>query len=60
MEHQRCYVYEPSGTEERPSKRLRTTESGPYVHLTGRLDTYRELWARQEERIQVNMLHPSE
>ena len=54
MEHQRCYVYEPSETEERAPKRQRVDEFNPQAQLPERLQTYRELWAQQEEQIQVN------
>lgn len=53
MEHQRCYIYEPPQQEERAPKRQRTGKFDPQVQLPERLTTYRDLWARQEERIQV-------
>jgi origin recognition complex subunit 3 len=53
MEHQRCYIYQPSELEERAPKRQRTSSSNPQVHLSERLQTYRELWAQQEQQIQV-------
>ncbi|CAO2657007.1 Nn.00g058100.m01.CDS01 [Neocucurbitaria sp. VM-36] len=52
MEHQRCYIYEPSKTEERAPKRQRTNGNNPQAQLPVRLQTYRELWAQQEERLQ--------
>ncbi|KAH7399577.1 origin recognition complex subunit [Pyrenochaeta sp. MPI-SDFR-AT-0127] len=51
MEHQRCFVYEPSGADERAPKRQRTSKHNPQPQLPERLQTYRELWAQQEERI---------
>jgi len=54
MEHQRCYIYEPSETEQRPSKRQRTNGSSPHVQLSERLATYRDIWAEQEQHIEVS------
>lgn len=53
MEHERCYLYSPPGSEERPSKRQRTSNSKPQADLSARLNIYREAWATQEKRIQV-------
>jgi hypothetical protein len=53
MEHQRCYIYEPSATEERAPKRQRTSEYDPHAQLPERLQTYRDVWSQQEERIKV-------
>ena len=53
MEHQRCYIYQPSELEERAPKRQRTSSPNPQIHLSERLQTYRELWAQQEQQIQV-------
>lgn len=53
MEHQRCYIYQPPEIEERTSKRQRTGKSHFQPKLQERLQTYRELWAQQEQRIQV-------
>ncbi|KAF1946311.1 origin recognition complex subunit [Clathrospora elynae] len=52
MEHQRCYIYEPPETEERAPKRQRTGKFNPQAQLSERLQTYRDIWAQQEERIQ--------
>lgn len=54
MEHQRCYIYEPTESEERPAKRQRTNTCDPYAQLPERLETYRKVWAQQEERFQVS------
>jgi origin recognition complex subunit 3 len=56
MEHQKCYIYEPPESEERSSKRQRTGKFDPQAQLPERLATYRELWAQQEERIQVSRI----
>lgn len=53
MEHQRCYIYQPTVIEERSSKRQRTGKSQFQPQLEERLQIYRELWAQQEQRIQV-------
>jgi hypothetical protein len=50
MEHQRCYIYEPSATEERAPKRQRTSEYDPHAQLPERLQTYRDVWSQQEEK----------
>jgi origin recognition complex subunit 3 len=56
MEHQKSYIYEPPETEERAPKRQRTSKFDPQAQLPERLATYRELWAQQEERIQVSRI----
>jgi len=56
MEHQRCYIYEPPQTEERASKRQRTSKYDPHAQLPVRLQTYRDVWSQQEERITVSQL----
>jgi len=53
MEHQRCYIYKPPDSEERPLKRQRTGAHDPQPQLAERLATYREIWTQQEQRIQV-------
>ncbi|CAI6331526.1 unnamed protein product [Periconia digitata] len=57
MEHEKCYIYAPpeSNSEERPSKRVRTSKLQSQPQLTERLSTYREVWAQQEERIQQTL-----
>ncbi|KAH9879309.1 hypothetical protein J1614_002748 [Plenodomus biglobosus] len=52
MEHERCYVYEPSGSDERPAKRQRKSTFDPHTQLSERLTIYRDLWSEQEQRIQ--------
>ncbi|KAF1932314.1 uncharacterized protein M421DRAFT_289162 [Didymella exigua CBS 183.55] len=52
LEHQRCYIYRHNEDEERPSKRQRIEKAGFRTHLKERLQTYRDLWAKQEQRIQ--------
>lgn len=52
-EHQRCYTYQPTEVEERPTKRQRIEKAGFQAQLKERLQIYRELWAEQEQRIQV-------
>lgn len=54
MEHQRCYVYQPPETEERPAKRQCMHAHDPHAQLPDRLAVYREVWAQQEQRIQVH------
>ncbi|KAH4110388.1 hypothetical protein HBI73_102520 [Parastagonospora nodorum] len=51
MQHQRCYIYEPPQTEERASKRQRTSKYDPHAQLPVRLQAYRDVWSQQEERI---------
>ncbi|KAL5115316.1 Origin recognition complex subunit 3 [Pleosporales sp. CAS-2024a] len=51
MEHQRCYIYEPLQTEERATKRQRTSRYDPHAQLPERLQIYRDLWSQQEGRI---------
>jgi origin recognition complex subunit 3 len=53
MEHQRCYIYEPPKAEERAQKRQRTNKYNPHAQLPERLQTYRDIWSQQEERIKV-------
>jgi hypothetical protein len=53
LEHQRCYVYQPNADEERPSKRQRIGKASFQPQLKERIQTYRALWAEQEQRIQV-------
>ncbi|KAI8939916.1 hypothetical protein NX059_003644 [Plenodomus lindquistii] len=55
MEHQRCYVYEPSQPEERPAKRQRKSTYDPHAQLPERLAVYRELRSQQEQRIQETL-----
>ncbi|KAL6711965.1 Origin recognition complex subunit 3 [Coniothyrium glycines] len=55
MEHQRCYIYEPSEVEERPSKRQRIANLYPYAQQSERLEVYRNLWAQQSRRIQETL-----
>jgi origin recognition complex subunit 3 len=54
MEHQRCYIYEPLRTEERAPKRQRTSKYDPRAQLPERLEAYRDVWSKQEERITVS------
>lgn len=54
MEHERCYIYSPVQTEERVAKRQRTSNHNPQAHLEDRLQIYRDLWAEQEDRLQVS------
>ena len=56
LEHQRCYVYQPNADDERPSKRQRTGKASFQPQLKERVQTYRALWAEQEQRIQVMAL----
>ena len=56
MEHQKSYIYEPPSTEERAPKRQRTGKFDPQAQLPERLARYRELWAQQDERIQVSRI----
>ncbi|KAH9873527.1 hypothetical protein IAQ61_004151 [Plenodomus lingam] len=51
MEHQRCYVYEPSESDERPAKRQRKSTYDPHAQLSERLKVYHNLWTQQEQRI---------
>lgn len=53
MEHERCYIYQPIETDERAPKRQRTEKSEFQPQLQERLQIDRELWAQQEQRIQV-------
>ena len=53
MEHQRCYIYQPPEIEERAPKRQRIDNSQFQPQLKERLQIYRDLWAEQEQRIQV-------
>lgn len=53
LEHQRCYVYQPAEAEERATKRQRVERSQFQPQLKERLQIYRDLWAEQEQRIQV-------
>jgi origin recognition complex subunit 3 len=53
LEHQRCYLYQPDEDEERPSKRQCIGKASFQPHLKERLQSYRDLWAEQEQRIQV-------
>ncbi|KAF2682716.1 hypothetical protein K458DRAFT_306676 [Lentithecium fluviatile CBS 122367] len=53
MEHERCYIYTPPESEGRSSKRQRTRKRDPQPQRAERLATYREIWAQQEDRIQV-------
>lgn len=53
LEHQRCYIYQPSEAEERATKRQRVDNAHFQPQLRERLQIYRDLWAEQEERIQV-------
>ncbi|KAF2846840.1 hypothetical protein T440DRAFT_220379 [Plenodomus tracheiphilus IPT5] len=55
MEHQRCYVYEPLESDERPAKRQRNNAYDPHLHLPERLKIYRDLWGQQEQRIQETL-----
>lgn len=55
MEHERCYVYTPPEAEDRPSKRQRTSKAGSEPQLESRLAVFRDIWAQQEERIQVTL-----
>ena len=57
LEHQRCYIYQPSDSGERASKRQRTEQSTFQPLLRERLQIYRELWAEQEQRIQVTKVY---
>jgi origin recognition complex subunit 3 len=54
MERQRCYIYEPTQIEERAPKRQRTGKYDPQAKLPERLQTYRDVWSKQEERITVS------
>jgi len=56
MDHERCYIYAPPDMEERPSKRLRTTQSSHQPLLSERLAIYHDIWSEQERRIQVKYL----
>lgn len=56
LEHQRCYVYQPNSEEERPSKRQRVGKASFQPQLKERIQTYRTLWADQEQRIQVRAI----
>ena len=53
FEHQRSYIYQPTESEERTPKRQCTDQSRFQPQLTERLRIYRDLWAEQEQRIQV-------
>lgn len=53
LEHQRCYIYQPREGEERAPKRQRIERPGFQSQLKERLQVYRDLWAEQEQRIQV-------
>jgi hypothetical protein len=53
MEHQRCYIYTPTDTEERAPKRQRLSKGDPKARLTERLAIFRSIWSLQEEKIQV-------
>lgn len=56
LEHQRCYVYQPDADEERPSKRQCIGKASFQPQLQERIQTYRALWAEQEQRIQVKAI----
>ncbi|KAF2281318.1 uncharacterized protein EI97DRAFT_410033 [Westerdykella ornata] len=51
MEHERCYIYTPPETNGRAPKRRRISKGDPKIHLPERLQTFRHIWAEQEERI---------
>ena len=53
LEHQRSYIYQPTESEERTPKRQCTEQSRFQPQLKERLRIYRDLWAEQEQRIQV-------
>ncbi|KAF2707572.1 hypothetical protein K504DRAFT_511410 [Pleomassaria siparia CBS 279.74] len=55
MEHQRCYIYAPPELAERSPKRQRTSEGNPQKLLRERMQTYREIWSHQEEKIQATL-----
>ncbi|KAF2662929.1 hypothetical protein K491DRAFT_584527 [Lophiostoma macrostomum CBS 122681] len=55
MEHQRCYIYEPQDTDERPAKRQRTSKTDSKGPQSERLATFRQLWHQQEKRIQASL-----
>jgi origin recognition complex subunit 3 len=56
MEHQRCYIYAPSEAEVPAAKRRRIDSADPNADLPKRLQTFRDIWARQDERIQVRLI----
>ncbi|KAF2118306.1 origin recognition complex subunit [Lophiotrema nucula] len=53
MEHQRSYIYTPPESDERPAKRQKTDKGHPHSLRRERLQTFREIWAEQETRIQA-------
>ncbi|KAF1975201.1 hypothetical protein BU23DRAFT_79903 [Bimuria novae-zelandiae CBS 107.79] len=55
MEHERCYIYSPSKSDERPSKRQRTIKLNFQTDLSARLDIYRKVWTQQETNIQTTL-----
>ncbi|KAF2869327.1 origin recognition complex subunit 3 N-terminus-domain-containing protein [Massariosphaeria phaeospora] len=55
MEHQRCYIYSPTEPEERARKRQRTSKPHFQAQLPERLQTFRDMWSHQEERIQETL-----
>jgi origin recognition complex subunit 3 len=50
MDHEKCYVFSSKG--ERPNKRRRVEPSGLDESWPLREQTYRELWAEQQRRVQ--------
>ena len=55
LEHQRCYIYAPPENDERPAKRQRISKPDVKGSQAKRLETYREVWGQQEQRIQVSL-----
>ncbi|KAF2013289.1 origin recognition complex subunit [Aaosphaeria arxii CBS 175.79] len=55
IEHQRCYIYSPAEESDRPAKRQRTGQSSPDAALSKRLQTFRQLWQKQESLVQATL-----